>query len=182
MAILNPTQLVDEFKKSGEFDRLRRELLAQFRHSEGMPAFMSRIEDIARQKLDADPKLQYMSEPAVARELMQELDRYPVVERAVADVRILSDPAFASGIRASVQNILREDRKNASSGGASGEQEDEAGANVTPKADADKMERTAGDEKPRTVHFQNSTSEEPEPESISEDESDEDDDMDIGSP
>ena len=30
MPISNPTQLVDAFKKSGEFDRLRKELLAQF--------------------------------------------------------------------------------------------------------------------------------------------------------
>lgn len=57
------------FKKSGEFDRLRRELLTQFKHGvssyyhlhpknnfsttlsskDGIPAFKSRIEDIARQ-------------------------------------------------------------------------------------------------------------------------------------
>lgn len=30
MTLSNPTQLVDAFKKSGEFDRLRRELLVQF--------------------------------------------------------------------------------------------------------------------------------------------------------
>lgn len=30
MPISNPTQLVDAYKKSGEFDRLRRELLASF--------------------------------------------------------------------------------------------------------------------------------------------------------
>lgn len=29
---VTPQQLVDEFKKSGEFDRLRRELLTQFRN------------------------------------------------------------------------------------------------------------------------------------------------------
>ncbi|KAF8897194.1 hypothetical protein BD779DRAFT_1489439 [Infundibulicybe gibba] len=29
-SISEPKQLVDEFKKSGEFDRLRRELLTQF--------------------------------------------------------------------------------------------------------------------------------------------------------
>ncbi|KAI0921911.1 hypothetical protein AcW1_004237 [Taiwanofungus camphoratus] len=111
MAIMNPTQLVEEFKKSGEFDRLRRELLAQFRSSDGIIPLMSRVEDITRQKLASDQKLQYMSEAAVSRELMQELDRYPIVERAVADVRALSDPSFASGIRESVRKILQEDRR-----------------------------------------------------------------------
>ena len=32
MTISNPTQLVDAYKKSGEFDRLRRELLAEFQN------------------------------------------------------------------------------------------------------------------------------------------------------
>jgi hypothetical protein len=38
------------------------------------------------------------------------LSRYPIVERAVADVRMLSDQSFTSGIRNSVQKILQEDR------------------------------------------------------------------------
>ena len=36
--------------------------------------------------------------------------RYPVVERAVSDVRLLSDPAFAASIRESVNKILMDDR------------------------------------------------------------------------
>lgn len=36
--------------------------------------------------------------------------RYPIVERAVSDVRLLSDPAFAASIRDSVNKILVEDR------------------------------------------------------------------------
>lgn len=36
---------------------------------------MARVDDIARQKLTSDQRLQYMPEPAVNRELMQELDR-----------------------------------------------------------------------------------------------------------
>lgn len=39
--------------------------------------------------------------------------RYPIVERAVADVRMFSDQSFMSGIRTSVQKILREDRAKA---------------------------------------------------------------------
>lgn len=98
------------FKKSGEFDRLRRELLKQFQKSDGIDSFMARVEDIARQRINADQKLQYMPPEAVHRELMQEIDRYPLVERAVADARMLSDPGFSAGIHRSVTRILRQDR------------------------------------------------------------------------
>ncbi|RPD61971.1 hypothetical protein L226DRAFT_535348 [Lentinus tigrinus ALCF2SS1-7] len=111
MSITNPTQLVEEFKKSGEFDRLRRELLKEFRQSEGVAAFLARVDDIAKEKLASDPKLQYMPEANVSREIMQELDRYPIVERAVQDVRLLKDPSFVTGMKESMRNILLEDRK-----------------------------------------------------------------------
>jgi hypothetical protein len=42
------------------------------------------------------------------------LSRYPIVERAVADVPMLSDQSFTTGIRNSVQKILREDRAKGS--------------------------------------------------------------------
>lgn len=77
---------------------------------EGMNTLMTRAEEIAREKLAADQKLQYMPEAIISRELMQELDRYPIVERAVSDLRALSNPTLASGIRASVKAILQRDR------------------------------------------------------------------------
>ena len=42
---------------------------------DAMSALLSRVDDIAKEKLASDPKLQYMPEPNVAREVMQELDR-----------------------------------------------------------------------------------------------------------
>ncbi|KAI0637764.1 hypothetical protein C8Q77DRAFT_1153480 [Trametes polyzona] len=120
MSITNPNQLVEEFKKSGEFDRLRRELLKDFRQSEGVAAFLARVEDIAKQKLASDPKLQYMPEATVTREIMQELERYPIVERAVSEVPSLSNPGFVSGVRGSVQKILQDDRKASGQGQANG--------------------------------------------------------------
>ncbi|KAH9938666.1 uncharacterized protein B0H18DRAFT_22606 [Fomitopsis serialis] len=112
MPIDNPAQLVEEFKKSGEFDRLRRELLAQFRSSDAMDTLMSRVEDIIKERLASDQKLYYMPETVMTRELMQELDRYPLVERAAGETRALSDPAFTSGVRNSIKSILQEDRRN----------------------------------------------------------------------
>ncbi|TFK86822.1 hypothetical protein K466DRAFT_663468 [Polyporus arcularius HHB13444] len=111
MSITNPTQLVEEFKKSGEFDRLRRELLKEFRQSEGVAAFLARVDEIAKEKLASDPKLQYMPEANISREVMQELDRYPIVERAVQDVGRLKDPTFVAGMKESMRKILQEDRK-----------------------------------------------------------------------
>ncbi|KAI0347059.1 hypothetical protein BDW22DRAFT_1321708 [Trametopsis cervina] len=115
MPINNPTQLVDEFKKSGEFDRLRRELLTEFRNGEGFASFMSRVEDIARSKLASDEKIYSMSEASAYRELTQELNRFPLVERAVAESPKLNDPAFAEQIRERVDRILREDKDAAPS-------------------------------------------------------------------
>lgn len=40
-----------------------------------MNTLMTRAEEIAREKLAADQKLQYMPEAIISRELMQELDR-----------------------------------------------------------------------------------------------------------
>ncbi|KAI0771483.1 hypothetical protein BD413DRAFT_548907 [Trametes elegans] len=118
--ITNPTQLVEEFKKSGEFDRLRRELLKDFRQSEGLAAFLARVEDIAKQKLESDPKLQYMPEATVTREIMQELERYPIVERAVSDLPALSSPSFLTGVKASVEKVLQEERKASGQGASNG--------------------------------------------------------------
>ncbi|KAF8165085.1 hypothetical protein B0H34DRAFT_671019 [Crassisporium funariophilum] len=74
MPIDNPTALVEEFKKSGEFDRIRRDLLHQFQN------------DVSDKEFSK---------------------RYPIVERAVADVRMFSDPSFLASIQTSIQRILR---------------------------------------------------------------------------
>jgi len=107
MPIDNPSTLVEEFKKTGEFDRLRRELLTQFQRDDSFSGFKDRIEDIARQRLTSDQMLHYLPPDLVHKELRQEVDRFPVVERAVVEVRILSDPTFLATIQSSVQKILR---------------------------------------------------------------------------
>lgn len=104
---MDPSQLVQQFKKSGEFDRLRRHLLSQFQRSDAITTFKSKVEDIARQRLASDDKLQQLPLDMVHKELMQELDRYPIVERAAADTCTLSDASFADEVRSSVQRILQ---------------------------------------------------------------------------
>lgn len=110
MPIQNPTQLVDEFKKSGEFDRLRLQLLDEFRNGESLAPMIARVEDIVRKKLHYDSKLLFGPEATAHRELLQELDRYPVVERAVTDLPSLTDSAFSTALRETLSRILREAR------------------------------------------------------------------------
>ncbi|KAF8735660.1 hypothetical protein AX14_001715 [Amanita brunnescens Koide BX004] len=104
---MDPAQLVQQFKKSGEFDRLRRLLLSQFQLSDGITTFHSKVEDIARQRLASDDKLQQLPPDIVHKELMQELDRYPIVERTAAEICTLSNASFAVEVRSSVQRILQ---------------------------------------------------------------------------
>ncbi|KAI0033901.1 hypothetical protein K488DRAFT_84450 [Vararia minispora EC-137] len=106
--IKTPDDLVLAFKKSGEFDRLRKELLAQFQQSSAMESLMARVEDIARRKLDSDERLAQKAPETVHRELLQELDRYPILERALSDVPAFSDPAFNGAVRQHARKILRE--------------------------------------------------------------------------
>jgi len=104
-----PSELVEGFKKSGEFDRLRRELLAQFQRSDRVDGFNRRIEEIIRQRMESDQNLQHLPPDSVHRELMQEMDRYPLVERAAAEAPLISDANFASGtVRPSLQRMLNE--------------------------------------------------------------------------
>ncbi|KAF8138665.1 hypothetical protein EV363DRAFT_1445483 [Boletus edulis] len=107
----NPEQLIDERVPSGEFDRLRRELLTQFQRSERIASLQSRVDDIARQRLASDPNLMNQSQEAIYRELMGEIDRYPILERAVAEAPLLSETSFTETIRSSVQRILDENQQ-----------------------------------------------------------------------
>ncbi|KIY45953.1 hypothetical protein FISHEDRAFT_76187 [Fistulina hepatica ATCC 64428] len=108
--ITTPAQLVEEFKRSGEFDRLRRELLSSFQKSDNIDAFKSRTRDIARKRLE-DPNFPLLALDARQKELMQELQRYPTVENAVRDLDAFSDPELLEGLEKSLKQLLQ-DRNN----------------------------------------------------------------------
>jgi len=101
------------FKKSGEFDRLRQEFLARVAESAGMTTLKTRVDEVAQQRFESDPKLSFMGSEAIFREMMQEMERYPVVDRVAEDT--LSDPSFQENIRNSLHKILQESKgENAS--------------------------------------------------------------------
>ncbi|KDR83469.1 hypothetical protein GALMADRAFT_235627 [Galerina marginata CBS 339.88] len=75
MPVDSPTALVEKLKKSGEFDRLRQELLAKFQQDESYPEFKEGLEDIARKRLMNEPMLHYLGPDWVLKELSQEIQR-----------------------------------------------------------------------------------------------------------
>ncbi|THH18032.1 hypothetical protein EW146_g2893 [Bondarzewia mesenterica] len=81
-----------------------------------MESFMARVEDVAQKRLDTDSKLHYMPSESIHRELLQELDRYPILERALVDMHALSDPALSANIQKSALTILRQDRGESAKG------------------------------------------------------------------
>ncbi|KAJ7122785.1 hypothetical protein C8R44DRAFT_784546 [Mycena epipterygia] len=109
MPIADPTQLVEEFKKSGEFDKLRRELLADSQRSTGFDAFKTRIDELARDRIKSG-QMGYTAPDILHKDLTQEVNRFPIVERFASEVPMLADSAFKDGIHNSLQRILREDR------------------------------------------------------------------------
>ncbi|KAK7060190.1 hypothetical protein VNI00_000955 [Paramarasmius palmivorus] len=112
MSISTPTDLVNAFKKSGEYDRLRRELLVQFQKSEGIESFKLKIEENIRSLLMSDSilRFQLVNNQGAHKTLMDQVERFPTVERAVTDLPMLSDPVFTENIRESIKRILKEDK------------------------------------------------------------------------
>ncbi|KAJ7781605.1 hypothetical protein B0H16DRAFT_1499038 [Mycena metata] len=148
MPIADPGELVAAFKKSGEFDKLRRELLADSQRSVRLcfasfvlcllrlsksefDGFKTRIEELARERMESmdSGQLAYMAPETLHKvftsntdsmylwprqflhqELMQQVNRFPIVERFASEVPMLSEGAFKDGIRTSIQRILHDDR------------------------------------------------------------------------
>ncbi|KAF7353088.1 hypothetical protein MVEN_01276800 [Mycena venus] len=136
MPISDPNDLVAEFKKSGEFDKLRRELLADCQRSSGFDAFKARIEEIARDRIESG-QTAYTAPELLHKELMQEINRFPVVDRFASDVPMLSDSVFKDGIHASFQRILREDRGQKDPPPARPEHAAPSQPSVAPPGDSD---------------------------------------------
>ncbi|CAK5275797.1 unnamed protein product [Mycena citricolor] len=102
MAITDPAELVEEIKKSGEFDKWRRELIASAQRSTGYDAFKTRVEEIARQRLDSG-QLANTSQNMIVKEV----NRFPIIDRFAGEVPLLADDQFKMGVRSSLERILR---------------------------------------------------------------------------
>ncbi|KAJ3790671.1 hypothetical protein GGU10DRAFT_371049 [Lentinula aff. detonsa] len=121
MPATNPNQLVEEFKKSGEFDRLRRELFAEFQKGDHMHSFNKKTEDVVQQRFASMKTRSFISarfnkdESNLRTELLQEiqrpifLDSYPYVETSVNDMPTFSDQNFNDNLKSSIMRILKEE-------------------------------------------------------------------------
>ncbi|KIY63474.1 hypothetical protein CYLTODRAFT_314191, partial [Cylindrobasidium torrendii FP15055 ss-10] len=110
MSITNPDQLVQAFKSSGEFARLRRELFAEFEGRDNIEEFKARVETILKERLIADQKLRFNMESKIHEELMEEINRRPVVTRAVDEVPSLANGSLLDTIHTSAYRVLQESR------------------------------------------------------------------------
>ncbi|KIK65637.1 hypothetical protein GYMLUDRAFT_70730 [Collybiopsis luxurians FD-317 M1] len=126
MPITNPNQLVEEFKKSGEFDRLRRELFAEFQKGDHIPAFNKKTEDVVKQRFASAKARSFLStrlsqsESNLRTELMQEIQRYPYVETTVNDWQFFFDRGFNDDLKNSISRILEEERNPKENGDEKG--------------------------------------------------------------
>ncbi|KAF9268237.1 hypothetical protein L218DRAFT_994979 [Marasmius fiardii PR-910] len=110
-----PVNILESFKKSGEYDRVRRELLTQFQKSEGIESFKSKIEENIRQLLVTDARLRFdvMSgtfNQDTQKLLVEQVERFPTVERAVSDHVMFSDPTLLANIRGFIDGVLSENK------------------------------------------------------------------------
>ncbi|KAJ3892776.1 hypothetical protein GG344DRAFT_64330 [Lentinula edodes] len=134
MPASNPNQLVEEFKKSGEFDRLRRELFAEFQKGDHISSFNKKTEDVVQQRFASMKSRSFISarfnknESNLRTELLQEIQRYfflvlgrclvsdfklflnsyPYVETTVNDMPIFSDKSFDDSLKESILRALKD--------------------------------------------------------------------------
>ncbi|KAF9057468.1 hypothetical protein BJ165DRAFT_1420606 [Panaeolus papilionaceus] len=111
MSINTPTALVESFKKSGEFERLRRDLLAQFQQDEAYTGLKSKIDEIVRQRFADSPMLLYLPPENAFDEVGKEVARNKLLGAATLEAKFLSDPSFLSALQASIQKVLDEEKQ-----------------------------------------------------------------------
>ncbi|KZV94022.1 hypothetical protein EXIGLDRAFT_835333 [Exidia glandulosa HHB12029] len=104
--VLTPQQLVEDFKKSGEFDRLRHQVLTNFMNSAENEQLMQRVKEIAKERLDNDKHMAVKSQDELLKQVLQELDRYPVVDRALESFSYLQDETFTQSLSNSLKETL----------------------------------------------------------------------------
>ncbi|KAB5593239.1 hypothetical protein CTheo_3321 [Ceratobasidium theobromae] len=114
MPVTTPQQLVDEYKRSGAFDLLRKKLLAEFQNTKSHEKFLERVDDIARDKLKDDVHLAYKKRDKLHEETMIELERYPLWERALNDAKseILEKRPFFAAVDEDLDRLLQTEKFN----------------------------------------------------------------------
>ncbi|KAL0580184.1 hypothetical protein V5O48_001843 [Marasmius crinis-equi] len=104
--------IVAEFKKSRERDQVRRDLLMQFQQSDRIQDFKEKIKEEIMQLLLKDEMVRCAVTVGSSRDankmLFDELQRFPTLERAVADHPMFSDEMLLGKIRDYIERSLEE--------------------------------------------------------------------------
>ncbi|KAF9518416.1 hypothetical protein BS47DRAFT_298364 [Hydnum rufescens UP504] len=106
---MTPKELVEEYKRSGKFDRLRREAMESFLASDHSATLTRRVDQIASDALQKVDHAHFVrqGQDALLGTIMNDLDRFPVVDRAMMAMSdSLKDDAFLRNIAHEVLNII----------------------------------------------------------------------------
>ncbi|KAF8334980.1 uncharacterized protein EI90DRAFT_3120852 [Cantharellus anzutake] len=109
---LSAQQIVDEFRRSGKFDKLRKDAMDAFINSETNSVLMDEVDTIA---LEALAKMQFLAPGKIGTEnilsnIMNNLERFPHIDRAMDEASENFEEAdFISGIDDAIQRILQSD-------------------------------------------------------------------------
>ncbi|KAH7105281.1 hypothetical protein BKA62DRAFT_754558 [Auriculariales sp. MPI-PUGE-AT-0066] len=98
--------LADEFKKSGEFDRIRHDVIARFNASPEKERIMNRVREIATQKLAGDPLSAHRSQEDTVKEIMLEVERCSLNDPALVQFTYLNSADLKDALYASLSQTM----------------------------------------------------------------------------
>ncbi|PWN49728.1 hypothetical protein IE53DRAFT_369520 [Violaceomyces palustris] len=85
---LTPSDIVDEFKRQGHFDEMRKALLQSFQSGGLKRPLMERIEELLVSKVEEDHSRLSSRDSRLQHDaLMREIDRFPVFDRLMEDLK-----------------------------------------------------------------------------------------------
>lgn len=94
---LTPDVLVDEFKRQGHFDQVRKQILQDFQHSAHQEEFAQEAEAAMMHYIQDNPeRLVYRDARLRHSDLMRELDRTPLLDQLVAKLSANQEGSDAS--------------------------------------------------------------------------------------
>lgn len=94
---LTPEALVDEFKRQGHFDQIRKQIFQEFQQSPQLPVFLQQAENAMMHYAEKDSdRLVFRDARLRHSDFMRELDRNPLLDRLVEELSGAKEPTDSS--------------------------------------------------------------------------------------
>lgn len=104
---LTPDALVDEFKRQGHFDQIRKQLFQEFQQSAQLAEFKEAAEACMMQYTEKEPdRLVFRDARLRHSDLMRELDRHPLLDQLVEKMGRTNAPKAEGEDEASANTLL----------------------------------------------------------------------------